>query len=465
MNLFRTGKDRVALSLCLFWSLMAGWSAPSPVHGDTTHFSALLATLAPHILPYDSEADLAPLMQWTEKKRFVLLGEATHGTAEFYLLRAAITRRLILENNFTVIALEASYPRTLRLDAYINGADLSLAQALTGFRLYPAWMWRNHEFIRLLRWLRQHNAAVTLPAKRVRLFGLDLYGMYDAVSSLKENIFVLDRQMWQQVTQRLACFDGFGGTALVYGDIVAQDPTRSCRASVAGLAGDVARMVLPFVEQNPHAAPFAANALQNARVVETGEEYFRLARQGDADGSWNLRDRFMTDAMETASWFFDQDTTGAKVVLWAHNSHIGDISATSMGTAGQTSIGRLTWERFKDLSFLVGFLTAQGTVAASSSWDGEARKMSLAVPPATSLEHLLSRMDTPVFYFHTLAAADLVGALMTPRLQRFIGVQYYPMEETRYHYSETVVPGQYDAVFFIKNTRAVTPVDTGPGWQ
>lgn len=444
---------------------MAGWSAPPSVQGDTTHSSALLATLARHILPYDSESDLTALMQWTEKARFVLLGEATHGTAEFYLLRAAITRRLILEKNFTVIALEASYPRTLRLDAYINGADLSLEDALMGFRLYPAWMWRNQEFIRLLRWLRQHNAAVTEPAKRVHLFGLDLYGMYDAISGLKENTFVLDRRMWQQVTRRLSCFDGFGDTALLYGDTVAQEPTRSCRANVAGLAGDVARMALPFVEQNPHAAPFAANALQNARVVETGEEYFRLARQGDADGSWNLRDRFMADAMETASWFFDQDTTGAKVILWAHNSHVGDIAATSMGVAGQVSIGHLAWQRFKDRSFLVGFLTAQGTVAASSSWGGEARKMTLAAPPATSLEHLLSRMDTPVFYFHTQAAADLVDALMTPRLQRFIGVQYYPMEEKRYHYSETVMPGQYDAVFFIKNTQAVTPVDTGPGWQ
>lgn len=462
MNLFLTKKKRAALSLCLFWSLMAGWGAPPSVRGDTTRSSALIA---PHILPYNSEPDLADLMRWTEKARFVLLGEATHGTAEFYLLRAAITRRLILEHNFTVIALEASYPRTLRLDAYINGADLSLDQALAGFRLYPAWLWRNHEFIRLLRWLRRHNAAVTQPAKKVRLFGLDLYGMYDAISGLKENIFVLDRRMWQQVTQRLACFDGFGGSALAYGDTVAQDPTRSCRASVAGLAGDVARMVLPFVEQNFHAAPFAASALQNARVVETGEEYFRLARQGDADGSWNLRDRFMTDAMEAASWFFDQDTTGARVVLWAHNSHVGDISATSMGAAGQTSIGRLAWERFRDRSFLVGFLTERGTVAASSSWGGEARKMSLAAPPATSLEHLLSRMDTPVFYFHTQAATGLVDALMTPRLQRFIGVQYYPMEETRYHYSESVVPGQYDAVFFISKTRAVTPLDTGPGWQ
>jgi len=405
-----------------------------------------------------ADHDYDALMDAIGDRPFVLLGEATHGTCEFYRMRAQITRRLIAERGFDAVAVEADWPDANRLNRYVHGdgLDLSAHAAFGDFQRFPRWMWCNDEVLHFIEWLHAHNASCPVDSG-VGFFGLDMYSLYrsaEAVIAYLENV---DHEQAAIARQQYAALDHVGDPQS-YGYEAASGLRPDCRNAVRERLLELIRRAPDYLAcDGRRAADEQFFAERNAHVVMSAEAYYRGMFDSRID-TWNRRDEHMTQTLFALQRYLRAQGRAGRIVVWAHNSHLGDARATQMAEAGEWNVGELVREKVGvTRAFLLGFTTYAGTVTAAHEWDGPAECRTVQPARADSYEGLFYRTHLDRFYLslHDRAA----DALRTPRLERAIGVLYRPQTEYASHYFMAALPLQFDAVFHLDETRAVEPFD------
>ena len=396
----------------------------------------------------------------------VLLGEATHGTHEFYRERAFITRRLIEEKGFTGVAVEADWPDAYRVNRYVRGtsADEDAVQALADFGRFPTWMWRNADVLDFIGWLRSHNDTRPVD-KRAGFYGLDLYSLRASMDAVLAYLDKVDPAAAGRARRRYGCFDQFGQEMQEYGYAASTGVHPSCEREVVTQLLELHRQRTAYASRDGRvAADEFFFAEQNARLVRNAEEYYRTMFSGRAD-SWNLRDSHMVATLRELMRFLDRAAAGARLVVWAHNSHLGDARATEMGQRGELNVGQLVREVYGAKAVLVGFTTHTGTVTAASDWDGPAHRKVVRPALAGSYERLFHDVQVPRFLLPLRSDLELASALAAPRLERAIGVLYIPETERASHYFHARLPEQFDWVLHFDETRAVEPLERQALWE
>jgi erythromycin esterase-like protein/predicted phosphoribosyltransferase len=399
-------------------------------------------------------ADYDALIERAARARYVLIGDASHGTREFYRERAEITKRLIAEAAFTAVAVEADWPDAARVNRFVRGSgeDRTAEEALGGFRRFPVWMWRNVEVAEFVTLLREYNDALGTAVPQVGFYGLDLYSLHASMEAVVEYLEGVDPEAARRARERYACFDQFGRDPQVY----------AYEAGMAGAEPCERQAVQQLVELRDLAARSAGAeapfyAAQNAQLVVDAEQYYRAMFRGGVQ-SWNLRDRHMARTLDALVAHLDDTGGPAKVVVWAHNSHLGDERATELADAGQLNLGRLVRERHGDEALLVGFTTYAGTVTAASDWGAPAERKRVRRALPGSWEELFHERELDRFW---LDPAELRGR----RLERAIGVVYRPETERISHYFHARIAEQFDAVVHIDETHALEPLERASEWE
>jgi erythromycin esterase-like protein/predicted phosphoribosyltransferase len=410
--------------------------------------------------------DYDALLEAIGDARIVLLGEASHGTHEFYRERALITRRLITEKGFSAVAVEADWPDAYRVNRYARGegADEEAVDALGDFGRFPMWMWRNADVLNFVGWLRAHNEQQ--PAdRRAGFYGLDLYSLRASMEAVLTYLDKIDPDAARRARARYSCFDQFGEEMQEYGYATAFGMTPSCEREVVDQLLEMHRRRADYAGRDGRVAPddfFYAE--QNARLVRNAEEYYRTMFKGRAE-SWNLRDQHMAETVRELVAFLERTRPGARLVLWAHNSHLGDARATEMGEQGELNVGQLVREHYGSEAVLVGFTTYSGTVTAASEWDGPAERKHVRPALAGSYEHLLHEAGIPRFFLPLRTNPELASALGPRRLERAIGVIYLPQTERQSHYFHARLSDQFDHVVHFDQSRAVEPLERAAVWD
>jgi len=419
---------------------------------------------AAHRLAGSSE-DFAPLMARIGDARFVLIGEASHGTHEFYRIRAAITKELILRKGFTAIAVEADWPDAYRVNRYVRGRDTDpdAERALGGFQRFPQWMWRNADVLDFVGWLRSHNESVA-DERKVGFYGLDLYSLHASMEAVISYLRKVDPRAAERAALRYGCFDRFGEDPQEYGYAATLGMSDSCEREVVAQLLDLRASAEKYAGTDGRVAlDDLFFAEQNARLVANAERYYR-AMFGSRVASWNLRDQHMADTLEGLERFLGREGTAPSIVVWAHNSHLGDARATELGDGGELNVGQLVRQRHGESAVLIGFSTYTGSVTAASDWDEPARHMTVRPALAGSYEHLFHEVGIPNFALDLGQPSDAVAGLESARLQRAIGVIYRPDTERMSHYFEARLPDQFDFMLHYDQTRAVEPMERNPLW-
>lgn len=407
--------------------------------------------------------DYDRLLQRVGDASVVLLGEATHGSHEFYRARLDITRRLVQERGFSAVAVEADWPDAYRVHRYVQGldGDHSAADALDGFGRFPLWMWRNNDVVELVDWLSDHNRRLPREA-RVGFYGLDLYSLFGSIRAVTDYLDRVDPRAADEARHRYACLDSAGDEAQGYGYGVHFGLHPSCEDQVVEQlmslreGREQARRRDGLLAEDEH---FAAE--QNARVILDAERYYR-AMFDRYENTWNLRDQHMLDTLDSLKRHLERSGRGGKIVVWEHNSHVGDARATEMSRRGEHNVGQLARRRYGDDAVLVGFTTHTGTVTCSSRWDGPIQRKRVRPSAEGSWERLFHEVGAERFYLDTAAVPlDVPAAL----LERAIGVIYLPHSERASHYFQARLADQFDAVFHFDHTRALEPLDRTAEWE
>jgi erythromycin esterase-like protein len=402
--------------------------------------------------------------------QLVLIGEASHGTSEFYAARAQITRRLIEDRGFGAVAAEADWPDADRVNRYVRGGgdDATAEEALRGFARFPTWMWRNAAVLDFVGWLREHNGRPGRDERaKAGFYGLDLYSLYRSVHEVISYLDRVDPAAADRARKRYACFDQFSDDdAQVYGFAAAFGAGEECEREVVAQLVDLQRHAVEYARRDGLMAEDELfYAEQNARTVRAAEEYYRAMFSGRAS-AWNLRDRHMADTLDAlAGHLTRQRGAPAKIVVWAHNSHLGDARATETAARGELNVGQLVRERHPGDCRLIGFTTYTGTVTAASDWEGPAERKRVRPALADSVEELLHEVGEKGFMLRFGAASGSADALRSARLERAIGVIYRPETERQSHYFRARLADQFDAVIHIDETRAVEPLERTARWQ
>jgi erythromycin esterase-like protein len=398
--------------------------------------------------------------------RFVLLGEASHGTHEFYRARALVTQRLIAEHGFAAVAVEADWPAAYRVSRYVrgDGGNGGSIEALADFRRFPAWMWRNADVLNFVGWLRAHNDA-RAEADRVGFYGLDLYSLHESMEAVLAYLDKVDPDAARRARERYACFESFPGDPQAYGYAASLDVTASCEDEVVGQLLELRRRAADLARRDGRVARDEFfEAEQNARTVRSAEQYYRTMFRGHVE-SWNLRDRHMVETLEAVAADLERSGRPAKVVVWAHNSHLGDARATEMSERGELNVGQLVRERYGSAALLVGFTTYTGTVTAADDWGSAAERKRVRPALRGSYEALFHEVGVPRFLLRMRDDGAIADELARPRLERAIGVIYRPQSERASHYFQARLAQQFDAVLHFDDTRAVEPLERSAGWE
>jgi len=445
--------------------------AQQPQAGPTQPASALADGLHQHLQPLTGSAqDYDALLALAGTARFALLGEASHGTREFYRERAVITQRLIVEKGFTALAVEADWPDALRVNRYVRGLgeDLDAAQALSGFRRFPAWMWRNTEVRDFVEWLRQHNASRP-PEAQVGFYGMDLYSLFTSIEQVMAYLRQVDPEAAERARHRYSCFDHAAEDSQAYGYAAHFGMAPSCEDAVVQQLREMNQRAATLSGTPGMAHDEAFYAQQNARLVRNAEEYYRTMFRARVS-SWNLRDSHMVETLQAL-----QSHLGAlaaahggpppRIAVWAHNSHLGDAGATEMGERGEWNVGQLMRDRYGGDAVLVGFSTHHGTVTAAHDWDTPARRRQVRPGLRGSWEEAFHQTGTERFLL-MLRGNEALRRLAEPlRLQRAIGVIYRPETERQSHYFHTRLARQFDAMVHIDETHALEPLEKNDLWS
>jgi len=398
--------------------------------------------------------------------RFVLLGEASHGTHEFYRDRARITRLLITRKGFDAVAVEADWPDAYRVNRYVRGLgpDAFAVDALAGFQRFPTWMWRNTDVVNFIDWQRAHNDGQST-GRKTGFYGLDLYSLHSSMAAVLQHLDKSDPGAARWVRDRYACFDRFGDDSQIYGLLTGMRGVEDCQDEVIAALVDMGRRATAAAGADPADAEQAFDAEQNARLVKNAEAYYRSMYLRNVS-TWNLRDRHMAETLDALEAHLQRQLgRPPRLVVWAHNSHLGDARATEMGEhRGELNLGQLVRERHGRDAVLVGFSTHRGSVTASSDWDAPAERKQVLPSRPDSHEHLMHATGIERFLLPLRAGGRHVQMLAEPRLERAIGVIYRPDTERKSHYFHARLPEQFDALIHIDTTRAVEPLERGAHW-
>ena len=427
--------------------------------------TALLAGLRQHLQPLAGDArQYDGLLDLIGPARFALLGEASHGTHEFYRERAEITKRLITEKGFTAVAVEADWPDAWRVNRYARGLsdDADADAALSGFQRFPAWMWRNTIVRDFVEWLRDYNTGLS-PLRQVGFYGLDLYSLFTSIQAVLTYLDEVDPQAARRARYRYACFDHAAEDSQAYGYAASFGLKASCEAEVVQQLREMNRRAaeVPLTPGLERDESFYAQ--QNARLVRNAEEYYRTMFQRRVS-SWNLRDSHMAETLYALDRYLTTAGAPPRIALWAHNSHLGDASATEMGERGEWNVGQLVRDRYADDAVLVGFSTHRGSVTAASNWHEPPQRKRVREGLPGSWEDVFHHAGTTRFLLPLRDDAALRSLVALQRLQRAIGVIYRPDTERQSHYFYTRLAQQFDAVIHIDETSALAPLDMGQVW-
>lgn len=386
--------------------------------------------------------------------RVVLLGEATHGTSEFYRARAAITRRLVERHGFSIVAIEGDWPDALRIDRYVRDRDVSVEEG-QNFERFPSWMWRNEDVLDFVTWLRAHNARLPM-RRRVEFRGLDIYSMRNSIAAVLGYLEQVDPAAARIARQRYGCLTPWQDEPAWYGRVVLQGRHDPCEGQIVAQLRDLLERRLDYAARDGETF---FDAAQNARVVLAAEQYYRIMYRGSTE-SWNLRDRHMFDTLQRLLAHRGDD---ARAVVWAHNSHVGNAMATRMGWQGEFNIGELCRTAHGGNAILIGFGTDRGTVAAADDWNEPMKIKPVRPSRPDSYERVFRETGMPRWLLDLRgeASSDIRRILSEPRLERAIGVIYRPETELQSHYFEAILPEQFDAYVWLEETRAVTPLAAG----
>jgi erythromycin esterase-like protein len=417
----------------------------------------LLRTAAHRITQSNSSLD--PLIHLAGDASFVLLGEASHGTHEFYSTRAEITKRLIAEKGFQAIAAEADWPDADRVNRFVRARsnDSTATAALSGFTRFPVWMWQNRDVESFVDWLRHHNDSRPEHTPQVGFYGLDLYSLSRSRGEVIRYLEKVDPDAAQRARYRYSCFDHFGEDEQAYGYAAGFDLSQSCREEVVQQLKDLQQRAFEYMHRDGRIAEDELfSAEQNARLVRNAEEYYRGMFQGRVN-TWNLRDRHMAETLEALAANLDRRFGRAKIVVWAHNSHLGNARATDRSRHGEWNLGQLVRERHAN-AVLVGFTTYTGTVTAASDWGGLHETKRVRPGLAGSYEDLFHQAGLPRFLATFAGDERLSGEFREDRLERAIGVIYRPETERLSHYFYARIADQFDAIFHFDETTAVEPL-------
>ena len=422
---------------------------------------------AAHPLTGES-SDFDPLLNMIGDARFVLIGEASHGTHEFYRLRAEITKRLIAEKGFNAVAVEADWPDAFRINQFVRfqGKDQDAIDSLAGFQRFPSWMWRNADVLDFVGWLRNYNEHHHA-SRRAGFYGLDLYSLHSSIRAVLDFLDKVDPEAARRARYRYACFEDFGEDTQAYGYAASFGLSRSCEDEVISQWMEMRQRAADLARRDGHAFPdefFFAE--QNARLVKNAEEYYRSMFR-ERVLSWNLRDSHMAETLDALAEHLGG--THAKIVVWAHNSHLGDARATEMGQQGELNLGQIVRQRYGKQSVSIGFSTYTGTVTAASEWDAPAERKHIRPALPGSYEALFHSTGMPKFLLllneHDKEHEEARSLLREPRLQRAIGVIYQPRSERQSHYFHAQLPDQFDAILHFDETRAVEPLERTTVWK
>lgn len=407
------------------------------------------------------------IIKEAQDKQFVLIGEASHGTKEFYRTRAEITKRLVTELGFDAVAIEADWPDAYTVNRYVSSflSDINAEVSLRDFERFPTWMWRNKEVVKFIEWLYVYNNEYNMlrpeEMRSVGFYGLDLYSLNKSVSAVINYLDKIDPNAAKQAKIRYSCLDHFMDNPQSYGYATELNLIESCKQEIVNQLTELRNSSYKYMKANGFVAQdeyFYAE--QNAKLIRNAEEYYRAMFRGRPD-SWNIRDRHMYETMESLtdhlSKQLDRD---AKIVVWAHNSHIGNASATEMASRGEINIGQMVRHNHKGKSLLIGFSTCTGTVTAASDWDSPTQNKKISFPIVGSYEEIFSRAREKQFLLNLMEDNDAVDLLRTQRLQRAIGVIYRPETERYSHYFYTCLPEQFDFMIHYNATNAVEPLPT-----
>jgi protein-L-isoaspartate(D-aspartate) O-methyltransferase len=404
-------------------------------------------------LPDPDDRSFGRLFERFADRRVVLLGEASHGTAEFYRARAAITRHLIERHGFTIVAVEADWPDAAAVDRYVRHRP-ARAPAEPPFQRFPTWMWRNTEVAALVEWLRQHNGELADRTRQAGFYGLDIYNMSGSIAAVLAYLDRIDPEAAAVARQRYGCLTPWQKEPATYGRAVLTAGYKTCEEAVIEQCRALLRRELDYAKEDGDSF---LDAAQNARLVASAERYYRIMYYGGPE-AWNLRDSHM---FETLEHLLAARGPQSKAIVWAHNSHIGDARFTEMGVVrDELNIGQLCRQRFGETAALIGFGTHGGTVAAATNWDGEMEVKRVRPSHAESYERLCHDSGVERFLLDLREGRHpaLRHRLLQPRLERFIGVIYRPDTELMSPYSEASLPQQFDAFVWFDETAAVTPL-------
>lgn len=397
--------------------------------------------------------------------RFALIGEASHGTHEFYKYRAEITKRLIEEKEFSAVAVEADFPDAYRVNRYVRGLgkDKTADDALCDFKRFPLWMWRNIDVLDFVGWLRLYNEKQTSEKSKAGFYGIDLYSLHASMEAVTEYLDKVDPEAAKRARYRYSCFDHFGDDAQSYGYAASYDMKFSCQDEVINQLIELRRRAAEYANRDGFVARdeyFFAE--QNARLVKNAEEYYRQMFRGRVS-SWNLRDRHMTETLVALAAHLKSENQSGKIVVWAHNSHLGDARATYMGEQGEWNVGQLVREQFPHETISIGFTTYTGTVTAASNWDEPAQLKKVRPGMQNSYELLFHETEIPNFFL-SLREQKTKELLRKPLLERAIGVIYRPETERVSHYFDARLSEQFDGIIHFDGTRALEPIDKVSSW-
>lgn len=399
------------------------------------------------------EVNLDGLMARINECRVVLIGEASHGTSEFYRMRAHITKELIQQHGFTIIGCEADWPDMALVDRYARQTSDGRPQAGAIFSRFPAWMWKNLEVLEFVEWLRAYNRQRE-PDNRVGIFGLDLYSLYSSIGEVLHYLDKVDPESAQLARIRYGCLTPFESDPAKYGLAALTGRYQNCETDVVKMLSDLLAKRVQYLQEAGRPQYF--NAEQNARVVADAEKYYRAMYYGSAE-SWNLRDQHMFDTLLSLLQHFGPN---ARAVVWAHNSHVGNAAYTEMSARGEYNIGELTRSRFGDNAYVVGFGTDHGTVAAAHDWGDEVEIMRVRPSNERSYERICHDTGIEAFLLplRKEARPEVRAELEPSRLERAIGVIYRPDTELLSHYFQAILPAQFDEYIWFDETHAVTPL-------
>ena len=434
------------------------------------HEDSTLAAIRRSAIPVDGESHgYTPLLDRIASARFVLIGEASHGTREFYGERALITQALITDHGFHAVAVEADWPDADRVNRYVRGVPGQPAQspddALGGFGRFPQWMWRNREVLEFVAWLRGINdARRAVGAETVGFYGLDLYSLHTSIEAVLRYLSKVDPDAAARARIRYSCFEHYTpATTQAYGYHVLAGQVDPCEPEVVAQLVELQRHARDYLSRDGVVAEdefFSAE--MNARLVRNAEVYYRAMFRGRAE-SWNLRDQHMAETLEALVEHLARRVEQPRIVVWAHNSHLGDARATEMGWKGELNLGQLVRERHGDDARLVGLTTATGSVTAAPDWDAPASRYTVQPPIVGSYESLFHETGIERFLLD-LHDPPVASPLLAPRLERAIGVIYRPETERQSHYFHAILPEQFDVLLHFDRTEAVEPLEPAPTW-